>query len=363
MNVIILSPDSIRKPFGGLGVYLQETLKRFPAEYHFIVEGPATDAPHRGSNYTYVNDIRTINMSFLQSCKVIHAMDANTFKTGVQLKTVLGIPLICHIHLSEAKLCEDLASAADMFMSPVTPHAGLELFGLRHADHIIHVSAAYANRFNKKPNVSIVHNGIDRNQFQRTLSRHVQLPGNPTNRKLLFIGRFTAQKGLHNLLETRLPSNVNMYFIGGGLGTDPTISRALNNYLKRESNAFYMGQMWGEDKLSVLQQCDGMIVPSIHEPFGIVALEALASNCLLISSYADGMQDFLRQDYALYCGKEPGTIQKALNQFATMSQQQLNAMKVRAQSILPHFTWENAVNRINNIYNYLTTQNHEQNVR
>lgn len=364
-TILIISPDSIRKPYGGLGVYLQETLKRFPSDYRFLVIGVDTDETHKGINYLYTtlklyNEVKEAS-EWLKTCSLIHCMDANTFAYGLQFKKALNIPLIVHVHLSEYQLVKDLSKYMNVGQLPFELGA-IELNGILNADHVIHVSHKYAARFPQSDKVSVVWNGINAKDFQSNSYLNVQLPGNPANRKIVFIGRFTYQKGVQNLVNSTIPANTDLYLIGGGQGSNSALTRYVQLQASKKSNVHYLGALWGEEKKAVLQQCDAMIVPSVHEPFGIVALEAMAAGKLLISSRVGGMADFLDSSNYLHCGITPLEITVALAKFSKMQKAEIEKITHTAtQEVLPYFTWENAVNKLKTIYQQqLTKHNHEK---
>lgn len=41
----------------------------------------------------------------------------------------------------------------------------------------------------------------------------------------------------------------------------------------------------------ILKACDAMVVPSLWEGFGLVAVEAMASGCPVVASNVDGLKD------------------------------------------------------------------------
>jgi glycosyltransferase involved in cell wall biosynthesis len=361
MRVLIFTPDSIRQPFGGLGVYLAETLSRFPAGYEFVVIGPNTDTAHNGNRYTYFPALSTFTKAMLPKLgrfDLIHAMDGSVMIKAIAAKKASQIPLIVHIHLSEEKLLDDMVEHNNTFWAgDYTVNARHEREGLAAADAVIHVSHAYAQRFRHKPGqaVYVVHNGIDAPVFRQTVPA-VQLPGTAP-KKLLYIGRFTGQKGIAALSQVNIPSKVDLYYVGDTKTADENIARQIAQHCQYP-NVHYLGKQWGASKIAIIQQCDAMIVPSIHEPFGIVALEAIAANCLLIASFVGGMKDFLSTDYAIPCGTRPETIEVAVAKFATMPQSSIDAMTSAARQILPLFTWEMAVQKLIHIYQQQQTTNH-----
>ena len=86
-------------------------------------------------------------------------------------------------------------------------------------------------------------------------------------------------------------------------------------YVEDNENAYYLGEKYGNEKINILKCMNAVIVPSIHEPFGIVCLEALASKCILLSSFQSGMKEYLTEDIALNCGVNSSQIEKSIKKW------------------------------------------------
>jgi glycosyltransferase involved in cell wall biosynthesis len=108
------------------------------------------------------------------------------------------------------------------------------------------------------------------------------------------IGRFVAKKGYHDLLaacEILDKRGVEYKLLLGGDGEEKD---SLINRLSALKNAEYIG--WVEDKAKFYADIDIFILPSHHEPFGIVLLEAMKYGCAIISSDVEGPSEILHKD-------------------------------------------------------------------
>lgn len=59
--------------------------------------------------------------------------------------------------------------------------------------------------------------------------------------------------------------------------------------LNLQERVFLMG--YQKDIGRILKACDAMVVPSLWEGFGLVAVEAMASGCPVVASNVDGLKD------------------------------------------------------------------------
>jgi glycogen(starch) synthase len=123
-------------------------------------------------------------------------------------------------------------------------------------------------------------------------------PGPPTAQRpneLIFVGRLVAEKGLDVLLHALavlrgrelLP---RLTIVGSGPELAPTENLAIQLGLREQID--FSGVKRGADLAGILQQHKILIVPSLYaEPFGVVALEGIASGCVVVGSSGGGLPE------------------------------------------------------------------------
>ena len=99
---------------------------------------------------------------------------------------------------------------------------------------------------------------------------------------MLLVGRLVYEKGFQLALEA-LPGLIErigkVRFIVAGSGTAEQELREQATSLGLDDHGTFLGWI-GDDVLhSLYRIADLTVVPSIYEPFGLVALEAMASGC------------------------------------------------------------------------------------
>jgi glycogen(starch) synthase len=120
---------------------------------------------------------------------------------------------------------------------------------------------------------------------------------NPGERQcdLAFLGRLVPEKGASVLLMalSRLRQRgctPRLRLIGNG-PEEPMLRRQVAE-LGLESQVEFAGQQTGEELVMMLNDCRILAVPSLWaEPFGIVALEAIACGCVVVGSADGGLPD------------------------------------------------------------------------
>ena len=121
-------------------------------------------------------------------------------------------------------------------------------------------------------------------------------------KKVISIGRFSPEKGHRRLItafgETLADHPDAVLFIVGGRSFDrgPDSFQGLSEYVETLDYAAHVILI---EKLSnpypLLRQCDGLILPSYHEGFGLVLLEADALGLPVVATDIPGPRRFLRE--------------------------------------------------------------------
>lgn len=207
-------------------------------------------------------------------------------------RTVLpGVPLVIHCHatgLRQLDLCPGLArevlagcSSADRF---VVLHAGqrrqlVEKLGV--AEHRVRVvGAGYREE--------LFHDrGVSRGPAPR----------------LLFVGKYSAAKGLPWLLdayERLAPSRpgLELHLAGGGAGEE---AEALRRRLEAMGSKVVQHGLVSQSVLAdLMRRCDVFVLPSLYEGLPLVLVEAYACGCRLVATALPGVE----RELAPWLGEE-----------------------------------------------------------
>jgi glycogen(starch) synthase len=122
----------------------------------------------------------------------------------------------------------------------------------------------------------------------------------PGERLVLLVGRLVYEKGFHLALDALAPllrrRNNRVRFVVAGTGMAEAELKAQARRLRVMRRGSFIG--WAGDDLlhSLYRVADLCIVPSIYEPFGLVALEAMASGCLCVVADTGGLREVVPAD-------------------------------------------------------------------
>jgi glycogen(starch) synthase len=153
--------------------------------------------------------------------------------------------------------------------------------------------------------IAVIWNGIDPEDLQPRAEPELQRLraqfAAPGEKLVLLIGRLVYEKGFQLALEA-MPELIERHpearFLVAGSGTHEDELRRQAEELVLMKHGTFLGWM-GDDTLhSLYRIADVCVVPSIYEPFGLVALEAMASGCPCIVADTGGLREVVPHEEA-----------------------------------------------------------------
>jgi glycosyltransferase involved in cell wall biosynthesis len=134
-------------------------------------------------------------------------------------------------------------------------------------------------------------------------------------RRILFLGRLAAEKGLERLLDAAAKLPEHRFCIGG----DGPLRHQVQSAADRLPNLKYVGWLSRAQVLSALDASDILVLPSSLETFGTVALEALARHRLVLVSRGCGIAQWPSLAEGLFAIERDEDLADALLRIARMA--------------------------------------------
>ncbi|TVT62896.1 glycosyltransferase family 4 protein [Amycolatopsis rhizosphaerae] len=227
--------------------------------------------------------------------EVIHAHDWLVAHPAIALADATGVPLVATIHATEA------GRHSGWLSHPLNQQVhSAEWWLANRADELITCSQAMrtevAGLFEvPAEDITVIHNGIEERGWrvppaEIAEARQAYAPeGEPL---LLYFGRLEWEKGVQDLLAA-LPQirrdhpGTRVVVAGRGRHLEPLVEQARKLRIRRAVR--FAGHLPDRELRAALAAADAVVLPSRYEPFGIVALEAAASEAPLIASTAGGL--------------------------------------------------------------------------
>lgn len=188
---------------------------------------------------------------------------------------------------------------------PVGPGRHAASAAVTVADHSVAVSNAVMSQLSAsaQKKTTVIHQGVDTQRFQPgprdEAFRALLSGGHPASFVCAIVGRQDPSKGLHTAIEAVAQLrddkiDVHLALVGApgeDSGEYASDMRQLAQQLLGSAHTFIDHV---SDVPSVLRSVDAVLVPSIDEPFGLIALEAQATGLPVIASNSGGLPEFVR---------------------------------------------------------------------
>ncbi|MBI1295118.1 glycosyltransferase [bacterium] len=241
-------------------------------------------------------ETRARRLAEVHSYDAIHVHDWLTARAGITLKHEWKTPLLVTIHATER-------GRHQSHLPNVMSHQinQLEWEVCYEAWHIIvcsgYMSGELRGYFNiPLDKISVIPNGIDPLPLQSCAPEEVKRLRNryaPHGERLLFfVGRITPEKGLQVLLRAMpliASRHANTRLLIAGKNSEQM--KPLVEELKLGRRVEILGFVSDQQRNCLYATVDAAIFPSLYEPFGIVALEAMAAGCSVIASDVGGLSE------------------------------------------------------------------------
>lgn len=196
-------------------------------------------------------------------------------------------------------------------------------------------------------NVCVVYNGVDLTRFDNFKPCPVTLENTPY---LFAWGRLEQIKGFDLLIQAfaRSKSSHELKLLIAGEGSERENLQQLIDALELKDKVMLIGRLTPDDIVQYAQNSEINIIPSRREPFGIVALEAIAAKQPIIATNSGGLPEIISDKYGLTVPVDVGEIRKAIDKILT---KEISFDYSDTKEYLKHFTIKRMVE------NYLILQN------
>ena len=209
--------------------------------------------------------------------------------------------------------------------------------------------------------VTVIPNGIDPTDLQPVadLPRLRARFAAPDERLILLVGRLVYEKGFHLALDA-LPGLIrrvgSIRFLVAGSGTAEAELKEQAERLGLMEHGTFLG--WtGDDTLhSLYRIADLCLVPSLYEPFGLVALEAMASGCPTIVADTGGLREVVpagRRVGLRFRARSTRSLERMAYQLLTSEELRERLVAEASEHVL-RFDWADVARQTAEVYERLT---------
>jgi glycogen(starch) synthase len=209
---------------------------------------------------------------------------------GAELARRLQLPMVLTIHSTEYD------------RSLGHPSEGIrarEEYGIRSADRVIavsqHLGRQLVQRYGARPDhVRVIYNAVRPSERLE--------PVQQSKRTILYLGRLAAMKGVDTFLRAAArvaPVFPDVLFVVAGEGPEYPRLVDLAVHLGLGERVLFLGHVTEDERVVLLSSASIFVLPSVVEPFGIAALEAMAAGVPVILSKTSGVAEIAKSVFAI----------------------------------------------------------------
>jgi glycogen(starch) synthase len=287
---------------------------------------------------------------------VVHAHDWLVAQSAITIAEATGAPLVTTMHATEAGRHQGwLPRPLNLAIHSV------ERWLVHRSQAVITCSRAMHDEATRlfevdAADVSVVPNGIDAARWRAhpraraaARSRH---PGDPL---IVFAGRLVHEKGVQTLLDAVRPlraAHPGLRLVVAGTGVHEATLHARARRLRIASSVDWLGFVAEDELAALLGAADVVVVPSLYEPFGIVALEAAAAHTPLVVAETGGLIDLVTDGVATasFAPKDVDGLVAAVTSVLADAAAARRATKRADRVIRRDYTWQAVAGHTVDVY-------------
>ncbi|AZN41222.1 1,4-alpha-glucan branching protein domain-containing protein [Paenibacillus albus] len=380
---------------GGLSrhVYdLSRTLARLGTEVHVVtchVEGyPAYEfegrvhvhrvRTYQAANLSFMEWILQLNLAMTDYAshlishygvfQLIHAHDWLVNQAAKTLKYQFGLPLVATIHATEhgrnQGIYTELQHQIHHQEWEMTYEAWRVIVCSEYMERELH--ALFQLPADK---LDVIPNGVIIDDFQTIANTSEPVTQGafamPDEKIIFYVGRMVREKGVHILLESVpavLAACPEAKFVLAGKG--PMLEELKNRALELgvSDKVYFPGFIDDGTRNELFRSAYAAVFPSLYEPFGIVAIEAMAAQLPVIVSGVGGLAEIVQDGEEGYTVL-PGDVQSLSSRLIMMLQDEWNAKAMARKAfhkVIDCYDWNTIARETIGIYRRVLVEQAQQ---
>jgi glycosyltransferase involved in cell wall biosynthesis len=278
---------------------------------------------------------------------------------GMMMAKYLNIPTLTSFHLDLARMANHYNLG---FMQPVTDFLTRQVFNW--ADYSLAPSKLIQREMVELGirNVGLWGRGVDAEKFnpryQNAEMRHFLSDGHPDAVLLLYVGRLSSEKQIHQIKAAleQVP-NARLALVGDG----PARAELEQHF--SGTNTKFVGYLSGEPLAQAYASADIFVFPSALETFGLVVTEAMAAGLPVVASRVGGIPDVVdegKTGYTFEVGDTAGLV-AGVRQIAADPLRRVQ-MGIAARAFAETQTWEVLMDEVIEHYDRLIEEHQQKQV-
>lgn len=307
--------------------------------------------------FNHFMEKRIADISKNEKFDVIHAHDWLVASASISSKHYMGVPLVSTIHSTEVGRAQGLHSQ-DSFLID-----GFEWWLTYESNRVIVTSYAMKREIEEhfrlpSEKIDVIPNGIDVSKYEVDVKREEvkkRFGINPDEKIILFVGRLVPQKGVEYLIMAapkifEQHPDARIIIVGNGWIKDHLLNLASST--KYSHKITFLGFLNDQDLTELTLSSDVLVVPSIYEPFGIVALEGMAAGVPVVASNVGGLAEIIEHGRTGFLAhrENPDSIASGINKILSDPEYAHRLAQNAKRKVYEVYSWEAVARRTIEVY-------------
>lgn len=234
---------------------------------------------------------------------LFHAHDWLSLDSARELKYDYSLPLVATIHATESGRHGGINNDTSRYIHEQEYWLTYEAWRVIVASEFM---KSEVHRIFDAPldKIEVIYNGVNASKFEFDWSDEERAEyrakfAKPDEKIILYVGRFVREKGIHLLLDAAnvvLAQDPKAKFVIVGSGGARDRFQRFSDWAGIGDRVQFTGFMSSRPLYQLYRCADVAVFPSLYEPFGIVALEAMAAGAPVVASDSGGLKEVVLHD-------------------------------------------------------------------
>jgi glycosyltransferase involved in cell wall biosynthesis len=226
-------------------------------------------------------------------------------------------------------------------------------------NNTIAITKGIFNHYDMNKNAKVIYDGVMKEndiQFKEKKSNY-----------FLFLGRLEEMKGIRQLLMAFIDfaafnNSYELLIAGSGSEVFVNEMKDIVNNSGFANRIHFLG--FRKDISVLLSKATALIVPSKHEGFGFITVEAMFNGCLVVGNNSGGTKEILEPENLGILYTSHSDLVSALKEIVSLGIENYYPMIKKAQIIASRlYSQEQNTNDIYNFYKEILTKKHNESIR
>jgi glycosyltransferase involved in cell wall biosynthesis len=303
---------------------------------------------------------RMADISRKMKFDVLHVHDWLTAPAGITFKHSIKKPMVLTMHSTEhgrSGIHNPDSSTID----------GIEWWATYEASRVITTSGSMKSEVCdhfKLPweKVDIIPNAVDTDKYNASVDREAvraRYGVQPNEKLVLSVGRLVPQKGIEYLIQavpnvTWRHPEAKFVIVGEGWYRDHL--QYLAGTTGQGWRINFTGFIPDHELISLTMSADVLVISSIYEPFGIVALEGMAAGVPVVASQVGGLAEIIEHDKTgvLVYPRNPDSIAWGINHVLSNPDHARSLVQNAKEIVQKAYSWEAIAKKTVKLYKEVT---------